>query len=161
MATRSTESPVLSWRAPEFYFYKKESRWFTFVWAAAVLLTFYFLFFRGLDWTAALLVLAAATALYRLGSRRPRQLQVTITGQGVTIGEETLPFDRLSSFHLTNHGEYTTLEFQRKGGVRLPFSALIGDQNRDSLRTILGRYLPEKNTGTAYINDFIGRLMRF
>lgn len=155
------DKPTLSWRAPEFYYYKKESAWYTITAAIAVLLVLYFLVFRQLDWTAALLVVASAFALFRLGNHKPKQVQVEITSTGVTIGDNTVDYAALASFHLTNHNDYLSLDIHKKSRASLPLSALVGDQKPDNIRSVLGKYLPEKTQDTVYINDVISRLIRF
>lgn len=151
----------MSWRAPAFYYYKKESTWYTLVSSLAVIFTLYFLIFRKLDWTAALLVIASAVALLRLGSRKPEQVQVEINADGVVVGNESVSYNDLASFHLTNHNEYISLDIHKKSRARLPMTALVSDQKPDTIRSVLGKYLPEKTQNTVYINDFISRLIRF
>lgn len=161
MARNDTKTaPVLSWRAPEFYYYEKGSRWLTSIIVAGLLLLGYFLFLDKLNWTAALLVIAGVYALYRQAFRKPENIKIEIRPDGVVIGQESVAYDDLSSFNVTSHGEYLTLDFQHKR-FGMPLSALLGDQDPDQVRTVIGRYLPERTATAESINDRIGRLLRF
>lgn len=160
MAT-PTNSPVLSWVAPEFFYYQKKRGWYVYFVVLGAVLIIYFLFFRGIDWTAALLVGVALLAIYRQAYRHPKNIPVEIGPDGIKVDAKTSPYTDLASFHLTNHGPYVSLEFQTKRRVGLPISVLLGSQEPDTIRTVVGRYLPEKTTDTTYINDLIGRWLRF
>lgn len=162
MATPDTNSsaPVLTWRAPEFYFYPKDANWYIILIVSAVALSLYFIFSSDRSWTTIALIVVAVLALWRNANHKPRNIAIRIQAEGITVGNTFTPFTDLVSFHLTYHGEYTTVDCQRKG-YHMPVSALTGEQDPNSIRATLGKYLPEKTTETDYISDRIGRFFRF
>ncbi len=151
---------MLSWQAPEFFYYKKTSTWYASVVTLAVVIMIVMRLLSILDWTNGLLVVAALFALIRLAGRPPRTIQIKIEDRGVQIGDSSFTFEQLSGFHLTNHGSHITLDFQTKNSL-FPVSAVITNQDPEQIRETVGRYLPEKTTGLSYIADTLGRWIHF
>lgn len=160
MATRDRVSSVLTWQAPEFFYYPKTTRWYAVALGLGVVAVIALRLAGELDWTNGLLVAAALFALIRLANRPPRTIQVRIEQTGIAVGETAMPYDQLASFHVTNHGTHLTLDFQTKKMV-FPISAVINGQDPDTVREVVGRYLPERTTGTGSIADLMSRWLHF
>jgi hypothetical protein len=160
MATRDRVTSVLSWQAPEFYFYPKSTAWYFGIFGIGAIAAAILWWIKTLDWTNGLLIIVGLFVLSRFASRPPRTIQIKIEEKGIQIGDSILSYDQLASYHLTNHGSHVTLDFQTKNLI-FPVSAVINGQNPDIVRDVIGRYLPEKTTGTNYIADLMSRWLHF
>lgn len=153
-------TPVLSWRAPEFYFYPKQPSWYVGMLLAAAALVIYFIFSNDHSWITVALIIFAVVALWRNASHKPKNIAIQIRADGVVIDDRFTPYTNLQAFHLTYHHEYTTIDWHKKGWS-IPLSALLADQDPATVRSVMGRYLPEKTSETVYINDRISQFFRF
>lgn len=162
MATASStdSTPVLTWRAPEFFFYPKQASWFVIMLVVAAVLVLYFSFSSERSWTTVVLIAVAVFALWRNASHKPKNIAVQIRPDGVVIDNRFTPYKDLQAFHLTYHHEYTTIDWHKKGWT-IPLTALLADQDPNTVRSVMGRYLPEKTSETNFINDRISQFFRF
>jgi len=161
MAIKSSQ-PVasLSWRAPEFYYYAKSGSWFLNGGVIGLVALIILYFARGLDWTTIIMLVVGGYALYKIAHKKPETVQVKIGPEGFSIGEDNYSYEDFKSFHLTDHSEYLTIDFDRKK-VGTPVSALLTNQDVDKVRSVIGRYLPEENRRTEFISDTINRIIKF
>lgn len=128
--------------------------------AAAAALILYFIFSSERSWITVLLIVVAVVAVWRNASHKPQNIAIQIRPDGVEINGRLTPYKELQAFHLTYHREYTTIDWQKKGWT-IPLSALLGDQDPTTIRTVMGKYLPEKTSENIYINDRISQFFRF
>lgn len=160
MATRDRVTSVLSWQAPEFFFYPKSTGWYMGIIGIGAVAAGILYWTKNLDWTNGLLIFAGVIVLSRFAARPPRTIQIKIEEKGVQIGNTVLAYDQIAAYHLTNHGSHITLDFQTKNMI-FPVSAVITGQDPEMVREVIGRYLPERTTGTNYIADLMSRWLRF
>ncbi len=159
-ASNSKPVSTLSWRAPEFYYYKKSGSWFLNISIVVVIALVILYFAKGLDWTTILMIVVGAFALYKISFKKPETIQIKIGPESFSIGDNEHSYEDFKSFHLTDHADYVTIDFDRKG-VGTPVSALIQDQEIDKVRDVIGRYLPEENRRTEFFSDTINRIIKF
>ncbi len=157
---KESDQPLLSWRAPEFYYYEKNKNWVAIVIGSGAGVALLFWLFKVLDWSFIAVIVLGVFVLIQKADRKPETVAVNVTPSGITIGSRYYPFNAVKSFHLTDHGDYLSVDFPLKK-FGLPGSALVADQNTDKLREVLGKYLPEEPSSREYINDRITRWFRF
>lgn len=160
MATKDRVTTVLSWQAPEFYYYPKTASWYVGLVLIAGAIGGVLWWAGILDWTNGLLIFVGLIVLIWFASRPPRTIQIRIEETGVIVGQTNLTYDQLTGWHLTDHRNYLTLDLQTKGQV-LPVSAVITGVDPEMVRQTIGRLLPEKTSGNNYIADLMSRWLRF
>lgn len=160
MADRNRSVSVLSWQAPEFFYYSKSSGWYTAVFGLAAVVLIILWLLNLLDWTNGLVVITGLIVLVVLAGRPPRTITVRIGQSGIQIGSTSLAFEQIASFHISDHQTHHTLDLQTKQSA-LPASAVITETDPETVRQVVGRYLPEKTTETSYIADVMGRWLHF
>lgn len=94
---------LISWSAPEHPYYEKNSNWYTAVLIIAAAIAIASLFFRNFLFAVLSLVAGFAFALF--GARRPRTVEVAITGQGIRVENKLFPYKRLGTFCILEHHE--------------------------------------------------------
>ncbi|MDO8471901.1 MAG: hypothetical protein Q7S64_01955 [bacterium] len=160
MAPDDKDQALVSWRAPEFYFYAKNRNWFYSVVGVVALVVVLFLVLKSFDWSFALVIIFGLFVLLQKANHKPETIAINITPQGLVIGEKSYVFEQFKSFHLTDHGDYLSVDFPPKK-FGFPVSILVAEENTTRLREVLGKYLPEEPTAKEYLNDRITRWFRF
>lgn len=154
---KNAQKAWITWQAPEFTAYEKGKMWSVALIAGAIALEV--LFFLLKDYSAMLVVLAGAIALYRYAHHKPRTLQFSVSNEGVTIGNKSLDWETIKGFWL--NAEETILYIET---TKRPFSIEsinVGNADPSALRQILLQHVPEQATRGEILSDRVNRWFKF
>ncbi len=154
------ETKLLSWQAPEFVYYEKDTKWFVGLGAIAGLLMLYFLFTKNFMTVLLFLILTLVTISYAL--KRPAMIDITVTKRGFYIAKKFYPFKHLESFHiLYEPPEVKILNLKSKRSF-LPYITIpLGKQNPLEVKKVLDKYLIEELDKEESFIDILARRLRF
>jgi len=127
----------ITWRAAEYEYVEKTVLWYIGVGAAAFVLALIGLWQRNFFFVVFIAV--AATVIIALGRKRPQVVEFRVSGEGVTVGKQFLPYERLQNFSLRERpGRLDELVLMKKTMV-VPFLKIsvdgkVGAQVHDVLK---------------------------
>jgi hypothetical protein len=163
-AAQAPEQPapnrvLLSWQAPEFVYYEKDTKWFVygglvllFLIAAAAVLQ---------QWLMIVVILALAAVIVQHARREPRTLEYKITEHGVETGEKFHPYNELKSFWIIYNPPVKTLYIESTKRLIPQIQVQLADQDPTQIRQALHSRIPEQEKRTEDWLDSFGRLIRF
>lgn len=151
---------LLSWRASEFSYRKKNPQWF----AALGIISFAFLVVAILLKSVmfGLLVIVAAITLALFANTKPRVLEFTIMTNGIKIHKTIYPYDTIKSFWIFFEPDAFIKELSIESKkLFMPFIKVpLGNTDPNKVRETLLKFLPEKKHPES-VGDVIARIIRF
>jgi len=154
------ETKLLSWQAPEFVYYEKDTKWFVGLGAIAGFLMLYFLFTKNFMVVLLFLILALVTISYAL--KKPPIINVAITRRGIYVAKKFYPFKHLESFHiLYEPPEVKILNLKSKKSFLPYITVPLGEQNPLGVKKVLDKYLIEELDKEESFIDILARRLRF
>lgn len=148
---------LISWEAPEFIYYKKNTYWY--IALIGVSLLFAAFFFWQDNWSAFVLVIVAAIVLFLMASQKPKKKKYTISEKGFYIDDKFYPAKDFKSFYITYTGKIANLHFEKTDKLSLPMSAIIQNVDQKMVYSIIKKMLPEntkiKSTYADTLNEWI------
>jgi len=145
----------VSWSASEFIAHEKSGNWYLTLAACGVIAAALAYIFTK-DVTTTIIILIAAFVFGFEGRRKPRQIQYTVTHQGITIGNKFLPFHNFRSFAIIEDGPFPTLVFLPLKRFALTATAYVDPKDADTIVDIIADRLPIEDRS----HDAVDRLMR-
>lgn len=97
-AEGTSDTPVYSWRAYEFIEHRKGVEWYVSLALVATILGIVLFLISSKDWVPVGVVAVTAIAFGIFASRKPRELEYTVSLQGVQIAQRFYPFGSFKSF---------------------------------------------------------------
>ena len=158
------EEPVesgehISWQTAEYQYYQKSRDWFwaLFIMTAAFLvvaiITRNFLF-------GALMIIAGFT-IALLGGKKPRQVEITLSGRGIQIENNLYLYETLTSFWIFYHPpDSKELSLKSEKGFMPYIKIPLGNTDPALVRRFLLEFLPEATQEESLI-DIIARKLKF
>lgn len=156
MSKRSEDHTVLSWKAPEFHFHKKNHWWFPLL--ALVTLVLTTLFILTQQYIVAIIVVLGGMILYQLAHQEPEVLPVVFSPRGIKFKGRFWSFRDLKSFWIIEIDQQRRLHLQSVERFASPVVIPIAKQDIEKVREFLQHYLPENQNVTE---DFADRLNRW
>lgn len=149
---------LFSWSVPEYESREYSVHWFLIIGAVALLFVLIGIV-NGNIFFAVLIGLAyAVIVLY--AKRAPRDLQVVITREGVSLGTAFYLFKELQSFWIFESSNKRELSFET-GQTMIPFVRIpLGDVDAARLRKCLAGFLQEKEHQELF-SDVVTRSIGF
>ncbi len=158
MTEKKTETTILSWKAPEFLHYKKNTWWFPILAASTVIFTTIFLL-TG-QYFVAIIVILGAIVMYRLAHQEPAVLPVIFTATGIKFKGELIPFTTLKTFWILEEAEVKRLYLQKIERFSAPVVIPLVKQDITKVRDFLQHFLPETHEVKEDIADKLNRFLR-
>lgn len=132
----------VTWRAAEFEYVEKTILWYAGVGAAAFVLALIGLWQRNFFFVVFIAV--AAAVIISLGRKRPQVVEFRVSGEGVAVGRQFLPYERLQNFSLrARPGRLDELVFTKKTIVAPFLKIAVDGKVGEQVRGILKEKLPE------------------
>jgi hypothetical protein len=149
--------PQITWTASEFIDHAKSFDWYLALAVAAVLgATAVYLLFH--DLITSIVILVAATAFGFYGRRQPRQLQYSLTTQGLSIGNKFFPYSLFRSFAVMDEGHFSSIAFLPLKRFGLLTTVYYDPQDEDSIINIISQHLPLEPRNADPIDRFMKRI---
>jgi len=149
----------ISWRTLEYEHYRKSKDWFwaLFIVMAALLIvaiiTKNFLF--------GVFIIIAGIAMALLGKKRPREVEVVVSGKGVQIENNLYPYETLESFWIFYQPPDIKEVSLKSEKLLMPHIKIpLGDTDPTSVRKLLLQFLPEEAQEESLI-DVVARMLKF
>ncbi|MFH1161931.1 MAG: hypothetical protein V1696_01495 [Candidatus Jorgensenbacteria bacterium] len=132
----------VTWRAAEYEHVEKTTLWYIGVAAAALIIALIGLWQRNFFFVVFIAV--AAAVIIAFGRKRPQVVEFRVGGEGVAVGKQFLPYERLQNFSLRERpGRLDELVLMKKTMVapflKISMDGKVGTQVHD----ILKEKLPE------------------
>ena len=151
------ELPGVSWTASEFIAHHKSAQWyviltgFTLVGAAlAYLIT--------KDWVAVGVIALSAVLFGVSASHPPRQLQYSIDGRGVHVGQKSYHYGDFRSFSVIDEGQFSSINFMPLKRFSPPLSIYYDPEHEDQIVELLAQYLPMGDHGRTAVEGLMHRI---
>ncbi|MBU1167323.1 hypothetical protein KKC60_02860, partial [Patescibacteria group bacterium] len=134
---------IMQWQAPEYIQVSRPQQWYILFAIIGIALVVYA--FIVANYLFALIVVILAVVLNTFFHRKPKDLSIAITREGITVENNFYPYgEDLESFWiLYNPPDLKTLSFGRRSSVRPTLSIQLEEQNPLKIRETLLNYLPE------------------
>lgn len=149
---------LFSWSVPEYESREYSIHWFLIIGAVALVFVLVGIV-NGNIFFAVLIGLAYAVMVF-YAKRAPRDLNIVITQEGVSLGTAFHPFKELQSFWIFKSSDVRELSLET-GHTMIPFVRIpLGDVDIARLRTCLSGFLPEKEHQELF-SDVVTRSIGF
>ncbi len=136
------KNKTISWEAPEFRHYPKNTGWYITLISVAVLIIAFFIIVES-DIFAAV-SLGLITILIILFSRQtPRQVPVELNSKGVRFNNLLYPYKQLKYFWVVTNERHRTINFHTTAFLNNTLILELEDQDPDMVRDYLLQYLQE------------------
>ena len=156
---QTTENKIfLSWTTPEFAYHKKGPGWF--IALALMAIVFFILALIMQNYIFALLILLASFLIYIQALKKPPEIKIAMSEEGITVRETLFPYRELNSFWLFEEPEIRTLNLESKKLLRPRISIPLAQQNPGEIRQILIGFIPEKKQEET-LTDMLARKIKF
>ncbi len=149
----------LKWSAPEFEYYPKNKSWFLVVSLLAAILFIWPLLTK--NFIFAILIGLAYFSIIVYGQKKPNEISLAISAEGVKVNKTLYNFDSLKSFWIfyDNYG-LKELSLRSKKNIMPYVKVPLGEVNPVDVRRILLQYLPERKHQESFV-DNLTRNLRF
>jgi len=150
---------TIKWSAPEFEQYEKGKSWYVITGIIAVILFLIAIFTK--NFLFALMITLAYFIISAYASKKPQEIKLTITSQGVKVKQILYTFENLSSFWLFyDPPEIKELSLRSKKSIMPYIRIPLGEQDPVAIRQMLIKYLPERKHKESLI-DNLARQIKF
>lgn len=149
---------LISWSALEYERPERHPHWFLVPGAAALALVLIGILIQSYFFVA--FVTLAFIVILMYGNRTPRQIDFSVTKEGVAVGATLHPFSSVKSFWIFDAAEphELSLEVDR---ITMPYLRLpLGELHPNKIRAVLSDFLPE-DKHKEFVSDQIARSFGF
>ncbi|MCC7356874.1 MAG: hypothetical protein IT410_04680 [Candidatus Doudnabacteria bacterium] len=147
---------ILSWEAPSFKHYHKNTGWHITFWAVIVLIVG-FQIISGDYFGAISIAFIAGLASYLL-RQKPETMKVGLSDKGIHLNELHIPYKNMQRFWVVDTDEHRTLNIETTAYLNHLLIIELEDQNPTSIRDILLPIVPEHESNEP---TFIQRLTHY
>ncbi len=158
MDNKHKENTVISWKAPEFFHYKKGNWWFPLL--ALVVLVLTALFILTKQYLVAIIVVLGGIVIYRLAHQEPEVIPVTFTTKSIEFKGRSLLFDEIKNFWLIESEASHVLYLQTVERFSRPIVIPLIKADVEKVRDFLSQYAPEEKEPREDLADRINRWLR-
>jgi len=132
----------VAWRAAEYEYVEKTVLWYVGVGAAVLIIALIGLWQRNFFFVVFIAV--AAAVIITLGRKRPQVVEFRVSEEGVAVGRQFFPYERLQNFSLSERpGRLDELVLTKKTVVAPLLKIAVDGKVGEQVRGILNEKLPE------------------
>ncbi len=163
--TNETQTPqgqtLLSWEFPSFERHQRGFFWYVAASVVGLALIIYGLTQR--NFLLAVIVILIAVTIVAQQYIQPQRVKISVTEDGVTIGERTFRFREFATFWIVYEPPRVKLLYlEFKSGIRPSYTIPLLEQNPLRIRTVLQKFIREDLEREAEdLPDRLGRLFKF
>ncbi len=151
---------VIEWEFPEYTPAIRTKKWYVLMILILLALIIYAILTD--NFLFALIIVMFGIIIFINQRHEPQKIKITLSSQGIKLGEKEYPYSQLSNFWLIyNPPVVKNLYFIFKNSWRPHLSIPLTEQNPLEVRSFLRRYLPEdlEQEGEP-LSDVLGRLFK-
>ncbi len=155
---QAAEEPVeIRWTASEFIDHQKTSGWFLgLAGAGLVIAAVVYLLTRDIFATVIIAILAF---IFGVGAaRKPRVLEYSIGGAGITVGERYAPYEEFRSFAVVSEGPIESIILLPTKRWAPPLSVYFAPDDGEKIIDTLSAFVPFENHEPGLIDKFLHRI---
>ncbi len=158
-ATEREHTVYLSWETEEYEHLPKENLWFVALGIVTILAAVVAIFMQ--NYFFALFIVVAGLTVAVLAKQKPRKVRLSVTSDGLEIGNRLYNFDDLSSFWVFfDPPLFKELSVESKK-IFMPYiRAPLGETDPEKIREILLKFLPEEKQNESFIS-LLSRVVGF
>lgn len=153
------EKNLISWSAPEYIYYEKNTQYFIVGGIFIVILIVVMIIIK--EWMTAVVIIIAAIAFFIYSQKKPQTLEYVVTNKGIKIGQRFYSYSKLRSFWIVHNPSSDSIHFEPAKRFSLPVIVQLGSQKLDLVQKALENYLPEQKDREEDFVDKISRLIKF
>lgn len=156
---RGFEKALISWHAPEYPHHEKSLLWFLIAALIIGILVFYGLETNG--WTFSIALIVFAGTYYLIYRHKPRMVEVKVSGFGVKIGTQSIPFSSIKHFWVLYDPPHLKRLYLRMSSRFYPdIFVSLEDIDPANLRRLLSAYIKELEGRHEPFSDTLVRLLK-
>lgn len=157
--TEHNKSDEISWQASEYIHHDKSPTWYaSFLILSIIVLLGVYLILQDLLSMAVIGLMLVAVAVF--ANRKPRNLNYTLSDQGIAIGDQKYTFASFLSFSLVQEGDNESLQLTPSQKFMPPITIYFNHDDRSNIIDLLGSKLPYKEQSLDSI-DKLAKYFRF
>jgi hypothetical protein len=148
---------TISWTASEFIAHDKDTRWYVWLGAwAVVVATVIYLITRDVISTAVVIVAALLLGFY--GSRKPREIQYGVNAHVLSIGNRQYNLEDFRSFAILPEGAFSSIEFMPLKRFSPPISIYYAPDDEAAIVSLLSDQLPFEHRELGAVDRLMRRI---
>lgn len=156
---KPNKEKMISWTAPEFIHYPKDTSWYLTIGLGALILAGVFFWMK--NYLGMVVVILTPLVFYLISRGRAKQIKYLLNKEGLSIGEKNYPFEQLKTFWIIEGPLFATLYLETTKKFLPPLTIYLLRVNHQEVREFLKEYLPEQEGKKEIIHDQISRFLRF
>jgi len=146
------EKELLAWSAPARPFKRMNREFWVTIIAMAAIVGLVLFFAEG--FMPVILIISIVFLVYVMTTVEPGKVDYSVTNRGIKIGEKTFEWEKLIRFWFGKRFDSPLLIIQKYGiPDRLEF--VINPEEKESIKTILLKYLPEEKAENTSLDKVI------
>ena len=151
---------IITWTAPEFRYYKKNTAWYITLGAISILVIAFFIIVQK-DIFAAITAGILLASIVFFSFQKPELLEIEINQKFLHVGKVTYPYKQLKHFWIVNNLHHRTLNIETSSLINNMIIVEVMDQNEEDIRNFLLRHLPEHHLTTETFAQKISHKLKF
>lgn len=153
------ENQIISWEAPEFIYYKKNTSWYIMLIVIGLALIGAFYFMDNL--LAIGVVVFAIVVIFIISKQKPKNRLCKLSKDTITIENKSYPIADFKSFFITYTQEIPVLHFERTKKISTPINMLLVNIEEKKVVDFLKLFLPENQNPTLPMSDTFSNWFKF
>ncbi len=146
---------TVEWSGPEFIEYDKNSVWYFYLMITCLILSaVIYLLLKDIVTIVVIVVAFFALGLY--GSRKPKEIEYSVSSKGVKIGQKSYSFSNFKYIILDDEGDYKSVSLIPLKRFAVSVSLFYPAQKEGEIMPILSENLPVE----PHRPDLVDRLMK-
>jgi hypothetical protein len=131
----------LSWQAPEFRTYEKNSGWYVTLISVAILIIGFFVIQKDLFAAITTAILAVLVVIF--SKQKPEIVSIEMDHKAVKIGNIEVPYKQIKHFWVVHKEHHKTLNMETTTLINNMIILELGSQDPENVRMFLSQHLPE------------------
>ena len=153
------DSPLLTWKAPEYIYHEKSFLWFIIAAIVAFLLVIYGLETYG--WTFCVAVVVFAGVYYMFYRHKPEIIDVKLSRIGVKVGRHVFPYSNIRNFWIVYDPPFVKkIYFRMMSKLHPDIFVPLDGVDIAEVKHILSKYVEEIKGKAEPISDTLVRFFK-
>ncbi len=154
-----TNNKILSWQAPEFIQYQKNTQWYVILVTVGIALTILFYYVNNI--LAMIMVILAVAVLFITANQKPKNRICKLTKDGLKINDKFYPMADFKTYFITYVENTPDLHFEMTKRFSAPVSVFIEGIDEKEIVDFIRIYLPENTNVKATATDLFSKWFKF
>lgn len=147
---------AISWSAAEYIEHDRSRRWYLMLVVGASVLALVAIFLLK-DWIFAVLIVVMSAVVVMFAKRPPREINYTLTQEGLLIGQKFFAMDSFRSFGLVKEGAIWNVRLISNKRFVPPVTAYLPDDVGEKVVDVLGALLPLEDIEPDMVDRLVNR----